>query len=122
LLVTVSFNDGVATSTNCELTTVWFEPVSNIITAGFPLTLASTNTKPKARLERSGISTEFGGCGELLIPKVPAKSRITVYRQAVFKATFRLIAAHSRLWAVLEVLSAGSEISLRILALITRGP
>ena len=104
LVVTTSFREGVATSTNLELTIVWFEPVSNTKTAGIPLTLASTNRRPKSQLARSGISIEFGGCGERLKAKVTAKSRAAVYRETVFKATFRLIPAHSRLWAVLEVL------------------
>jgi len=38
LLVTTSLSEGVATSTNLELTIVRFEPVSNIKTAGLPLT------------------------------------------------------------------------------------
>jgi hypothetical protein len=74
-----------------ELTIVQFEPVSNIKTADLPLIIASTNIKPNPWLERSGISAEFGGCGETPNPNVTAKSRATVYREAVFKATFCVI-------------------------------
>ena len=102
LLVTASISEGVATSTNLELTIVRFEPVSNIKTTGLQLILASTNIKPKAWLERSGISAEFGGCGETPNPNVTAKSMATAYRRAVRKATFRLTSPHSRLWAVPE--------------------
>ena len=90
LMVTASDREGVATSTNLELTIVWFEPVSNINKAGLSLILASTNIKPKAWLERSGISAEFGGCPETQNPKATSKSRTTVYRQTVFKTTFWL--------------------------------
>jgi hypothetical protein len=106
LLVTASISEGGATSTNLELTIVRFEPVSNIKTAGLPLTLASTNINPKAWLERSGISTEFE---ETPNPKVTAKSTATVYREAVFKATFRLTSVYSRQRAVLKALPAASS-------------
>jgi hypothetical protein len=59
--------------------------VSKINTAGWPLILASTNIKPKARAERSGISADFGGCGETLNAMAAAKTRATGYRQAVLK-------------------------------------
>jgi hypothetical protein len=94
-LLTVSFKEGVATSTNLELTIVWFEPVSKIKTAGFPLTSAVTSIKPKTRLTRNGISAGVDGCGKTRNPMVTAKTRATVYRQAVFKATDFLTAGLS---------------------------
>jgi len=48
-------------------------------------------------------------------PKLAAKTKATADRRAIFKAPFRLTSPHSRLWTVLEVLSAGSEISIRTL-------
>ena len=84
---TVSLKLGLATSTNLELMAVWFEPVSTIKTAGWPLISAVTSIKPKARLKRNGISSGFDGCGETVKPRVTAKSKATVHRQAVFKVT-----------------------------------
>jgi hypothetical protein len=59
---------------------VWFEPVSKISTAGFPLTSALINTKPNLLLNSNGIST---GAEELEIGPVSsaeAKNKKQAYR------------------------------------------
>jgi len=84
---TTSLKLGLATSTNLELIAVWFEAVSKIKTADWPLISTVISIKPKARLKRSGISIGFDGCGETGNPRATAKSKATVHRQTVLKAT-----------------------------------